>query len=61
VRSPWRAFSVVAVGTFMATLDGNIVNVALPTIGRELGATVGGLQWIVNAYVLRPWAGCSGS
>jgi len=52
VRSPWRAFSVVAVGTFMATLDGNIVNVALPTIGRELGATVGGLQWIVNAYVL---------
>ncbi len=52
VRSPWRAFSVVAVGTFMATLDGNIVNVALPTIGRELGAAVGGLQWIVNAYVL---------
>jgi MFS family permease len=51
-RSPWRAFSVVAVGTFMATLDGNIVNVALPTIGRELGAEVGRLQWIVNGYVL---------
>ena len=51
-RSPWLAFSVVAVGTFMATLDGNIVNVALPTIGRELGAAVGRLQWIVNAYVL---------
>jgi MFS family permease len=45
-------FSVVAVGTFMATLDGNIVNVALPTIGRELGAPVGRLQWIVNGYVL---------
>src|SRR6266511_3561305 len=43
-RSPWLAFS--------ATLDGNIVNVALPTIGRELGAAVGRLQWIVNAYVL---------
>jgi MFS family permease len=51
-RSPWLAFSVVAVGTFMATLDGNIVNVALPTIGRELAAPVGRLQWIVNGYVL---------
>jgi MFS transporter, DHA2 family, multidrug resistance protein len=51
-RSPWRAFSVVAVGTFMATLDGNIVNVALPTMGHELGATVGELQWVVNGYVL---------
>jgi MFS family permease len=36
----------------MATLDGNIVNVALPTIGRELGADVGRLQWIVNGYIL---------
>jgi MFS family permease len=36
----------------MATLDGNIVNVALPTIGHELAAPVGGLQWIVNAYVI---------
>ncbi len=51
-KSPWLAFSVVAVGTFVATLDGNIVNVALPTIGRELAAPVGRLQWIVNAYVL---------
>jgi MFS family permease len=51
-RSPWLAFSVVAVGTFMATLDGNIVNVALPTIGHELGAAVSELQWVVNAYIL---------
>jgi MFS family permease len=51
-RSPWRAFSVVAVGTFMATLDGNIVNVALPTLGLELGAGVERVQWIVNAYLL---------
>lgn len=51
-RSPWVAFSVVAVGTFMATLDGNIVNVALPTLAAELGAPIERLQWIVNAYVL---------
>jgi EmrB/QacA subfamily drug resistance transporter len=36
----------------MATLDGSIVNVALPTIGRELQASIGGIQWIVAAYLL---------
>ena len=36
----------------MAFLDGTVVNVAFPTIGRELGATVAGLQWIVTAYAL---------
>jgi MFS family permease len=36
----------------MATLDGSIVNVALPTIGRELAAPVARLQWIINGYVL---------
>jgi MFS family permease len=36
----------------MATLDGNIVNVALPTLGVELGAPVGAMQWIVNGYLL---------
>lgn len=33
-------------------LDVTIVNVALPTIGRELGAGVGALQWVVDAYTL---------
>ncbi len=49
---PWLAFSAVAVGTLMATLDGNIVNVALPTLGVELRAHVDALQWIVNGYLL---------
>ena len=51
-RTPWIAFSAVAVGTVMATLDGNIVNVALPTLGTELAAHVDDLQWIVNGYLL---------
>jgi MFS family permease len=51
-RSPWVSFSVVAIGTVMATLDGNIVNVALPTIGAELRAHVHELEWIVNGYLL---------
>src|SRR6266436_9059690 len=36
----------------MAMLDNTVVNVALPTIGRKLGAGVSGLQWIVDGYVL---------
>jgi EmrB/QacA subfamily drug resistance transporter len=51
-RSPWVGFSAVAVGTFMSTLDGSIVNVALPSIGRLLGASIGGVEWVVSAYLL---------
>src|SRR3990170_4767127 len=36
----------------MAMLDNTVVNVALPTISRELRAGVSGLQWIVDGYVL---------
>ena len=48
----WAAFSVVSVGTLMGALDGNIVNVALPTLGAQFGAGVHRLQWVVNAYVI---------
>src|ERR1700744_6416771 len=37
---------------FMANLDTTILNVALPTMGHDLGAATSGLQWTVNAYVL---------
>jgi EmrB/QacA subfamily drug resistance transporter len=36
----------------MAMLDNTVVNVALPTLNRELGASVSDLQWIVDGYVL---------
>lgn len=39
-------------GSGVAFLDSTAVNVALPTIGRELGATLSGLQWSVDAYLL---------
>lgn len=39
-------------GSGMAFLDSTVVNVALPTIGREFGATLSGLQWVVNGYML---------
>ncbi len=37
---------------FMAMLDNTVVNIALPTLSRDLGAGVSGLQWIVDGYVL---------
>ncbi len=39
-------------GSGMAQLDGTVVNVALPRIGRDLGAGLTALQWTVNAYTL---------
>jgi len=39
-------------GLFMPMLDNLVVNVALPTIQRTLGAQVSGLQWIIEAYTL---------
>jgi EmrB/QacA subfamily drug resistance transporter len=37
---------------FIVGLDSTIVNIALPSIGRELHASVAGLQWIVDSYIL---------
>ena len=43
---------VMCVGYFLVLLDVTIVNVALPTIGHELGAGVSELQWVVDGYAL---------
>jgi EmrB/QacA subfamily drug resistance transporter len=48
----WRAFAVLAVAYFMTIVDLTIVNVALPTIGRDLHFTESSLQWVVTAYGL---------
>lgn len=52
--TPRRRFAILAIWMAMAmsVLDGSIANVALPTIGRELGADPGSSIWIVNAYQL---------
>ncbi|MDT7583770.1 MAG: hypothetical protein QOE32_1320, partial [Pseudonocardiales bacterium] len=43
---------VLIVGMFMSVLDISIVNVAIPTIQRDFGATTDGIQWITTAYTL---------
>lgn len=52
---------MLCLGQFMIALDGSIVNVALPTIQRELHFTQANLTWVVNAYLIRlkptwPWS-----
>lgn len=50
-RGRWTLLATV-LGSGMAMLDGTVVNVALPVIGRDLGARVDGLQWTISGYLL---------
>ena len=49
---PAAALISVCLGFFVIQLDVTIVNVALPDIGREIGGSLAGLQWVVDAYTL---------
>jgi EmrB/QacA subfamily drug resistance transporter len=44
--------AISVLGSGMAFLDGTVVNVAIPDIGRDLDATTASLQWILNGYLL---------
>jgi EmrB/QacA subfamily drug resistance transporter len=48
----WQALALLAVTQFVVVLDAAIVNVALPSIGADLGFSQEDLQWVVNAYLL---------
>src|SRR5210317_1531127 len=48
----WLIFFMVAIGIFMATLDGSIVNIALPSIMTDLGVPLTTIQWVVMIYLL---------
>ncbi|MGO9750348.1 MAG: DHA2 family efflux MFS transporter permease subunit [Solirubrobacteraceae bacterium] len=50
-RKGWT-LAIVSIGLFMVVLDNLVVNVALPSIHGDLGASIQALEWIVNAYVL---------
>src|SRR5271157_6500390 len=49
---PTAALAVICLSVFVISVDATIVNVALPTLSRELGADTAQLQWIVDAYTL---------
>ena len=48
----WWTLVAVSFGLFMIMLDNTVVNVALPSIRKDLGISISGLEWVVNAYAL---------
>src|SRR5580700_4636895 len=50
-RNSWT-LGIVSVALFMVVLDNLVVSIALPSIHRDLGASIQSLEWTVNAYVL---------
>ena len=48
----WFTLAAVSFGLFMIMLDNTVVNVALPSIQRDLGTDLSSLQWIVTGYAL---------
>ena len=48
----WWVMLAIAMGIFLGTIDGSIVNVALPTLVRDLDTTFPVVQWVVLAYLL---------
>ena len=51
-RKRWLALAVLCVTVLVANLDSTVLNVALPTLVRDLNATPGDLQWIVDSYIV---------
>jgi EmrB/QacA subfamily drug resistance transporter len=51
-RRRWGTLAVLCLSLLVIVVDGTIVNVALPTLARQLQASTSGLQWIVDAYTL---------
>src|SRR5829696_2962535 len=50
-RGRWVLLTTI-LGSGLALLDATVVNVALPRIGEDLDADLGGLQWTLNGYTL---------
>jgi EmrB/QacA subfamily drug resistance transporter len=48
----WVTLAVLCLAVFVTVLDGTIVNIALPSLATDLGATTRQMQWIVDAYLL---------
>jgi EmrB/QacA subfamily drug resistance transporter len=48
----WWTLGAMCFALFMVMLDNTVVNVALPSIQKDLGSSISGLEWTVNAYTL---------
>src|ERR1700712_3144960 len=51
-RHPRLTLLATILASTLAFIDGSVVNIALPAIGRDLHASAADLQWTINAYLL---------
>ena len=51
-RAHWYVVGTVCIGAFMGQLDASIVTLALPSMGRDLHASVGAVEWVALSYLL---------
>ena len=51
-RAHWYVVATVCIGAFMGQLDASIVTLALPSMGRDLHASVGAVEWVALSYLL---------
>ena len=51
-KNRWWILVSVAMFTFMSTLDSSIVNIALPTISKEMSVPMNQAEWVVSIYLM---------
>ena len=51
-KNRWLVLVAIGLFTFMSTLDGSIVNIALPVISEDLGVAMNLSEWIVSIYLM---------
>jgi MFS family permease len=53
MKGRWAVLALVALGTFMTTLDASIVNISLPSIARTFHTPIGSaVEWVIIAYLI---------
>src|SRR5438445_10682943 len=53
MKSRWAVLALVALGTFMTTLDASIVNISLPSIARTFHTPIGSaVEWVIIGYLI---------
>ncbi len=51
-RSRWGVLLAIGLGTFMSALDGSVVNIVLPVVRQDFGASVASVEWVITIYLL---------
>jgi len=51
-KYPWKVLGIVMLGTLMAALDSSIVNVSLPAMMADFGASLDDIEWVITGYML---------